>query len=107
MNLGGPVWHASVSYSGRFKIPEVVRMDRCRHVLAGVGDARLGEWVEVGNHGVLHLRRRLSDAECAEFGLSVRNIRRTHEARERYDLLPRQVKQLVPAFVYLDEIGAP
>lgn len=51
--------------------------------LAGVGDAELGEWREVGVRAV-HIRRRMSDAERdALGGLEVSDVRGTGEERRR------------------------
>lgn len=55
-----------------------------RMFLTGVGDESLGEWEETGERGVFHLRRRLSEAEQAEFGIpSVRDVRGTPEYEQR------------------------
>lgn len=77
MNVGGPVWHASV---GRIQ-DEYAREAMARRILAGVGDSALGEWVERGRP-ILHIRRRLSDAESAVVG-PVLDIRGTAEAETR------------------------
>jgi hypothetical protein len=63
--------------------------------LAGVGDPALGEWRERGHGGVMHLRRRLSDAERAAAGnLGVRDIRGTDEEKARMRALLRDAPQL-------------
>jgi hypothetical protein len=63
--------------------------------LQGVGDATLGEWRERGHNGVVHIRRRLSDAERAEAGgLNVRDVRGTDEERGRIRRLLRDAPQL-------------
>src|SRR4051812_6751332 len=83
MDLGGPVWHASARAINE---PSSWRM--AVNALAGVGDAGLGEWRERGENGVMHLRRRLSDAERAMAGnLGVRDIRGTAEERARFTAL--------------------
>lgn len=97
------MWHASVSYHGRVAVPFRTRVARARRVLAGVGDAELGEWIEEGNKGVIHVRRRLASAE--QLRVSVRDIRRTPEARQRYDALPRQMRAKLPAFIVDEEVG--
>ena len=51
--------------------------------LLGVGDPDLGEWTEQGRRGIIHIRRRLSDAEMKESGLTMRDIRGTPEAQSR------------------------
>lgn len=63
--------------------------------LAGVGDAALGEWRELGSvgSGVVHIRRRLSHAERElAGGLTVRDVRGTDEER----LLVRQLLREAP-----------
>jgi hypothetical protein len=49
---------------------------RLRRVLRGVGDASLGEWLEegLGGSGLLHLKRRLTDAEWGDrpWGMDLR-----------------------------------
>jgi hypothetical protein len=58
MDFGGPVWHASAS-----AINETTAWAMAERALLGVGDPLLGEWRERGQRGVMHVRRRLSDAE--------------------------------------------
>lgn len=77
MGFGGPVWHASV---GRLA-GEEAREAMARRILNGVGDVSLGEWVERGRP-ILHIRRRLSDAEAPVVGPVV-DIRGTDEAEAR------------------------
>jgi hypothetical protein len=63
--------------------------------LRGVGDASLGEWRERGRSSVVHLRRRLSDAEReAAGGLGVRDVRGTIEERRRLRALLRDAPYL-------------
>ena len=61
--------------------------------LFGVGDAQLGEWVEQGDGGVVHVRRRLSVLEAARVN-TVRDIRGTPEERERLVRLSHEVPAL-------------
>jgi hypothetical protein len=63
--------------------------------LSGVGDAAVGEWRERGHNSVVHLRRRLSDAERAALGgLDVRDVRGSDEERSRIRALLRDAPQL-------------
>jgi hypothetical protein len=97
MQLGGPVWHASVAGS---LIKAVLEREAERQLL-GVGDASLGEWREVGETA-FHIRRRLSEREQRAVG-PVLDIRRTDEAWMRAlrvaDRLP-----LAPPEVLADEL---
>jgi hypothetical protein len=66
--------------------------------LNGVGDPALGEWREDGRHGIVHLRRRLTDAERRRAGgLGVRDIRGSGEERARLARLFREVPHLASA----------
>lgn len=66
--------------------------------LAGVGDAQLGEWREVGARTpvahTVHVRRRMADKERA--GLQVRDIRGTPEEAQRQARLLRAAPHLGP-----------
>lgn len=63
--------------------------------LRGVGDPKLGEWREQGRRGIVHIRRRLTDAECDRAGgLSVRDIRGTQEERHRFTALLKDAPHL-------------
>jgi hypothetical protein len=65
--------------------------------LGGVGDERLGEWRERGTHGVVHMRRRMTDFERALAGnLQVRDIRGIEEEVERLAILLSEAPQLWP-----------
>lgn len=55
---------------------------RVYRALSGVGDDLAGEWLERSDRAV-HLRRRLSAREAAQFGLVMRDIRGTPEAEVR------------------------
>lgn len=98
MNLGGPVWHASVAGS----ILKAVLWREAERQLAGVGDASLGEWRETGDVAV-HLRRRLSEREQRAVG-PVEDIRRSGEARMRAARVGGMLR-LMPPGVLADEIG--
>lgn len=58
-----------------------------RQALLGVGDVSLGEWIEEGARGIVHVRRRLSHVEQETFGITVRDIRGTQEERKRLEAL--------------------
>jgi len=80
--FGGPVWHASGSVrkgtrSGGRRI--------ARGGLGGAGDRELGEWAFDGEHpAVVHIVRRLSDAEREEFSVpEPYDIRNTVEELRR------------------------
>lgn len=93
LNLGGPVWHASVMSSsavhGRAYLVAL-------KALEGVGDPARGEWLEQGNSGVFHIRRRLTPAECVlGGGLVMRDIRGSDEARKRLLVVAREVPHIV------------
>jgi hypothetical protein len=94
MGLGGPVWHVSVQHQLRDRFarprPTAEYVERAERVLRGVGDAELGQWVSPGTgNGILHIRRRLSDAERVNLGIEVVDIRGTPEAAERYQAMLR------------------
>lgn len=82
----GPVWHASVQ---ALTTPTAWRL--AERALEGAGDAALGEWRDRGER-VVHIRRRLTDAERG--GLGVRDVRGEPEERERMRALLRDVPQL-------------
>jgi hypothetical protein len=73
-----------------------------RSILAGVGDAELGEWLETKPR-VVHLRRRLSAREAAEVGPVV-DIRGTPDAVARIAALGPLVR-VVPEHVLTEELG--
>jgi hypothetical protein len=98
MNLGGPVWHASVAGS----LIKAVLESEAERQLAGVGDAPLGEWREVGQKAV-HIRRRLTAREQRLVG-PVMDIRRSDEAKMRAARLGARLS-MVPAEVLTEEIG--
>lgn len=102
MELGGPVWHISVASRG---LPHgrALLEHQAESELAGVGDARLGEWREFTGRA-LHLRRRLSVAEQAQIG-DVMDIRHTAEARARVGRLPARLRSLLPAELIAAEVA--
>ena len=73
------MWHASVS----FPFPQRARAYRAalKHALRGVGVQSM-QWVEQGNSGVWHCRRRLTKKEQEIAGAPL-DIRGTPEHRER------------------------
>jgi hypothetical protein len=75
---------------------------RAAELLAGLGDAQLGEWRE-WTGAAYHLRRRLTAAEAVDVG-PVRDVRRTPEARRRALALGATLRA-VPAVVYREEVG--
>lgn len=88
------MWHASGN-GGRVNVSRRI----ARQALAGVGDARLGEWEEVGSREIVHVRRRLSLAEQEAFELpQVRDIRGTVEQGERIAALLTQAPHLAGMF---------
>lgn len=99
MQLGGPVWHASIKTKVLTPEHELRRM--ARKVLDGVGDRRLGEWEE--RHGAFHLRRRLSAIEAQMVG-PVIDIRGTDEARRRAASLGDRLRY-APSDVLTEELG--
>ena len=98
MNLGGPVWHASVAGS----LIKAVLWKEAERQLAGIGDALLGEWRETGAKAV-HLRRRLSEREQRTVG-PVIDVRGSDEAKMRAARLGARLA-MVPAEVLAEEIG--
>lgn len=94
LGLGGPVWHASGN-GGKVNLSRRI----ARQALAGVGDARRGEWEEIGTRGIVHVRRRLSVEEQETFGLpEARDIRGTEEERQRFTALLTEAPYLAGAF---------
>lgn len=98
MNLGGPVWHASIAGS----LIKAVLWREAERQLAGVGDPSFGEWRHVGDMAV-HLRRRLSEREQRTVG-PVLDIRGSDEARMRGGRVADRLR-LVPADVIAAELG--
>lgn len=73
------MWHASGMGGDPKRSRTLARM-----ALGKVGDRQLGEWVEQGSRGIVHIRRRLSVAEQQAFDLmEVRDVRGTSEERDR------------------------
>ena len=98
MNLGGPVWHASVAGS----ILKAALEREVERQLFGVGDASLGEWREWTGKA-FHIRRRLSEREQRTVG-PVEDIRRSDEARMRAGRVADRLR-LAPPEVLEDELG--
>lgn len=71
------MWHASVSGRG----DAAARRLKALAVLAGVGDAGLGEWLS-DSPVASHVRRRLSESEAAPIGPVV-DVRGTDEGALR------------------------
>lgn len=71
-------------------------------MLIDAGDPALGEWID-SSRTALHVRRRLNEHE--QLRVIVRDIRRTAEAERRWLVMPRQCRELVPAFVVDEEVG--
>jgi hypothetical protein len=95
MNLGGPVWHASAApYPMTLALPMEVLRRYALAALDSVGDARLGEWEEVGRDAY-HVRRRLSSQEQQSVGPVV-DVRDTPEAARRYARAQRFLPAGVP-----------
>jgi hypothetical protein len=99
MNLGGPVWHVSVS--GRLPVRQIWEVEAERQ-LRGVGDPALGEWREFTGKA-FHLRRRLTPREARSVG-PVRDIRRSPEAAVRAARLGDMLAY-APPDVLADEVG--
>lgn len=85
------MWHASAGAQG-IVLGNKTLLGYARKALDGVGDAELGEWVEIGERAV-HLRRRLSEHEAGVVG-PVMDVRGTPEAEQRL----RYVRRLVPGY---------
>jgi len=95
------VWHASVAYHGRVRVPDELRRDRALAMLRNVGDPLLGEWHE-SSPSAHHIRRRLTPDEAV--GLSVRDVRWTPEAETRLKVMPREARERIPAFIIAEEV---
>ena len=98
MELGGPVWHASVAGS----ILKAVLEREAERQLLGVGDASAGEWREWTGKA-FHIRRRLSDREQRSVG-PVEDIRGSDEARMRASRLGGLLA-LAPPEVLAEELA--
>jgi len=77
MNFGGPVWHVSIGGLA----DQTARRLKALTILAGRGEAPLGEWWE-DNPIATHLRRRLTPEEAAPIGPVV-DVRGTPEGARR------------------------
>jgi hypothetical protein len=94
MGFGGPVWHAS----GRART-EADGWKLAEDALMGAGDARLGEWREIGGivrgWRVVHLRRRLTRIEAVGCGYpDPVDVRGTAIERARFMALVRDVPHI-------------
>jgi len=98
MNLGGPVWHASVA--GTLISAPLER--QAERQLQGVGDASLGEWREWSGKA-FHIRRRLTEREQRTVG-PVMDIRRSDEATLRASRLGPLLRLASPE-VLADELS--
>lgn len=81
--FGGPVWHASGKGTTARESKRIALAG-----LAGVGDAKLGQWVdEVGaGRGIVHVMRRMTDAEREAYGVPEPfDIRGTPEETRRIE----------------------
>jgi hypothetical protein len=68
----------------------VALFDVAAIMLEGVGDPALGEWREIGGHGVVHLRRRLTaDEQQAGNVTDIIDIRGTWEHEKRVNAIRR------------------
>lgn len=86
------MWHASARAA-----TEATAWALALRALDGVGDRSLGQWRERGRRGVMHIRRRLSDAERAQAGgLIVRDVRGTEEERQRIRAILADAPYLAP-----------
>jgi len=84
------VWHASGNGQTVTKSRTIAREG-----LFAVGDASLGEWIEQGSRGIVHVRRRLTAAECGLAGIAgVRDIRGSDEERRRLQSLIAEAPRL-------------
>lgn len=99
MNLGGPVWHASVAGT----IIKAALEKEAERQLLGVGDASLGEWREMGERA-FHIRRRMTEREQRHVG-PVMDIRGSDEARMRAMRVADRL-HLAPPRIIAEEIGA-
>ena len=97
------MWHACVAFktmtSGFMQLRDARRL--AKKALAGAGDTKLGQWVEMGDSAA-HCERRLSVAEQASIGRSPLpvDIRNTPEFDERVEV----IKQWCPQAM-LDALG--
>jgi sugar/nucleoside kinase (ribokinase family) len=92
LNLGGPVWHASIAFHGPARGLSGIagaRLHRALRLIRGVGDESLGQWIEHTTRAT-HVRRRLTKQEST--GLTLVDIRGTDEATRRLDV----VRPLLP-----------
>jgi hypothetical protein len=94
--FGGPVWHAS----GRGRTPSISRA-LALEALSGVGDKRLGQWVDEQGmgRGIVHVVRRLTEEEREEFSVpEPYDIRGTDEEQRRIAAVLAEAPHLRRAF---------
>lgn len=76
MQLGGPVWHASIHYHGNARSHDVaLHHAKLLRALWRVGNIELGQWWQDGYDGnTIHLRRRLTLLEWQDkpWGMDLR-----------------------------------
>lgn len=80
-NFGGPVWHASGKGSTAKESRRIALAG-----LNGVGDSAAGQWIDEvgGGRGIVHVQRRLTEAEREQFGVpEPYDIRGTPEQERR------------------------
>ena len=97
MNLGGPVWHCSISDTkrpGRADSRWRELRPIALAILAGVGDASAGEW-DQRRPRAYHVRRRLSAEEQALTGPVLDCRRSALEWQRRLVALPPATHALV------------
>lgn len=89
------MWHASGNGRGNRRVSRQI----ARAALHGVGDPSLGEWVEDGAKGIVHVRRRLSPREQEEFGiLELVDVRGTDTEVDRLAAVLTDAPYLAPYF---------
>lgn len=91
MCFGGPVWHASAR-TATYDTSVALAL----RALKGIGDEAAGQWIERGNNGVAHIRRRLTPSEVARSRCVLRDIRGTMEEADRLAKLLRDAPHLAP-----------
>ena len=91
MNYGGPVWHASCASLSMSHDNLEIRVRT--HLLTGLGEHRLGEWVqrrETNGIRVVHIWRRMTRSEENVVG-PLKDLRNTRQQINRANAVGRQV----------------